>query len=136
MLETSTQFCNATGEPLVIWFEPWALEFELPPRAVLDLHCASDERIDPTPEIEVEDGIISVWAAGGSRIAVAIDSVDQDSFSSRYAAPDMGALSPRAFVELTFSRHPEARPGGLPLRPVSAWRRLRRFLAYLVRRRT
>jgi hypothetical protein len=55
------QLCNAVGNELVIWLEPWAQEFVLPPRAVLLLRCVSDGDTDPLPEIETSEGVIKVW---------------------------------------------------------------------------
>jgi hypothetical protein len=110
--------CNALPRPLQLWFEPWAQEFELPVRAVLTLRCSAAPDIDPSPTFEaIHDDALTVWGAGGSLIAVLIDGVDQDSFTSHLMAPDAGPLSPKAFVDLVFGDHPEARPGGAPYSP-------------------
>lgn len=111
----SVDLCNATLTPLMVWLEPWALEFPLPARGTLSLVCSSDKANDVLPEIEFADDQIIVWGTGESRIAVFINGVDQDSFSARYTAPDLGALSSKAFVNLVFGDHPNARPGGAPL---------------------
>ena len=105
--------CNALPRPLLLWFEPWAQEFELPARARLSLRCSAPAGSDPTPRLEaVDDDMLTIWGASGSRIAVFIDDVDQDSFTGNCEAPDLGPLSSKEFVNLVFRAAPEARPGG------------------------
>ncbi|MEG3123965.1 hypothetical protein [Sphingomonas sp. GB1N7] len=125
------RLCNASGADLIVWLEPWAQEFVLPARAELVLYCRSDANGNAMPEIDTDDGIITIWGQGGSRIAVFIDGLDQESFSAGYSAPDTGLLSPRNFVTLAFGNHPEARPGGKPFpKPPREkwWQRLFRSL--------
>lgn len=121
-------FCNAGSLPLVVWLEPWAQEFALPPRSIIVLRCFADGGRNSMPDLEAANGIMTVWGQGGSRIAVFIDEVDQNSFSSRHAAPALDGLTTRGFVELVFDGRPETRPGGLPLalspQRDTWWRRL------------
>jgi hypothetical protein len=137
--EQKLYLCNADVAPILVWLEPWALEFQLPSRAILTLACtAYESTIDPWPLIEVVDDVLTVWGSGGSRIAVFIDDVDQQSFSAGYAAPDLGTLSTKGFVNLVFRDQPTARPGGhpfqhaKPLRGVvrKAHSMLRKWIAY------
>lgn len=130
--EQSVHLCNSGASALTVFLEPWAVEFVLPTRGTLTLRCSGHEAADVLPEIESTDDLLTIWATGGSRIAVLIDGVDQDSFSGGYIAPDMGRLSPKAFVNLAFGDHPAARPGGRAAPITKTWADLfRRVVAAL-----
>ncbi|WP_137861793.1 MULTISPECIES: hypothetical protein [unclassified Sphingomonas] len=109
---------NATAAPLFIWLEPWVDELWLPPRSELTLHTVTLGELQ-WPEIEANDDEgLTIWGVGGSTLRVEIDNVPQDTFSAGYASPDLGALSPKFFVNTVFGAFPQARPGGHPLQPV------------------
>lgn len=108
---------NATAAPLFIWLEPWVDELWLPPRSELLLHSATPTPAE-WPEVEAnDDDGLTVWGVGGSTLIVEIDGVRQDTFSSRYVSPDLGALTPKKFIGIAFGAFPEARPGGAPRPP-------------------
>lgn len=109
--------CHASGVETLVWLEPWAQEFVLPAYGELKLICwsddgAADPEPEPEPELEFVGDRIVVYGAGGTRIGVFINGVDQESFSADCAAPDAGALSTREFVGIVFAEHPETRPSG------------------------
>jgi hypothetical protein len=126
------RFSNGGDAPPIIWLEPWAEEFIVPPRGEIALRVESDEpALACLPEIDVSDRGLVAYAAGGTRIVVVIDGVEQDSGSCVLTAPGFEPLSTRGFIHTVFDKIPEARPGGIIL-PAPA-PRTRGFIGLLAR---
>ena len=115
----SVHLSNATAAPLSVWLEPWIDEFALPPRSELALHVTMPSGQAPMwPEIDSAEDLLTIYGPGGSLIRVEIDGVVQESCSATMMAPNLGPLTMRSFVNMAFGDFPEARPGGLPVRPI------------------
>ena len=112
--------CNAGASSVFIWLEPWAEEFELSCRSELRIRIEGGLQ-EGSPDIEPTETGFTVYAAGGTRLRLWIDGVEQRSSSSEIEAPDAGPLSTRGFVDLVFGDVPEARPGGWPAVRRPSW---------------
>lgn len=107
------RFSNGATGDLMLWLEPWAEEFTIPPRAELVLSADIDEPID----VEITgDGLVA-YAGMGMRVRVEIGGVVHDSVSAELTVPDMGPLSTRGFIGTVFGDVPETRPGGMRALP-------------------
>ena len=122
-------FSNAGEAPLSVWLEPWVDEFALRPRSAITLYATMPEgRTPESPDIDCTEGLLTVYCPASSMIRVEIDGVAQESCSATVAAPDLGVLSTRSFVDMVFGAFPETRPGGKPHPVVKQQRWFARWL--------
>jgi hypothetical protein len=113
---------NAGPETLLVWLEPWAEEFEVPPRSTLALRFNSEA--DDT-EIECTADHIVVWAGPGQTARVYIDHELQESASASIPVPGGFDGSTKELLGLMFGGQPSARLGGEERRRrIPRWGRL------------
>jgi hypothetical protein len=116
---------------LLIWLEPWAEEFEVPHRSTLTLRIINSSIDSEFPEIQATEDNVVIWAGSGDLIEVSIDQILQDSYSARAPVPEVSGLSSKEFLNIVFSKQPEARLGGRKLpqqAQISVWGRIKRSL--------
>ncbi len=124
---------NSQSCELLLWLEPWAEEFAIGPRAQLTLIVMSDKGRPRAPEVEMTESHLVVYAAGGTRISVHIDGVQQDSGSAEQPAPAGDGLSARTTIHALFDGFSDSRPAGKiapsATMPVSRsmWAAIKRF---------
>ena len=119
---------NAGPERLLVWLEPWAEEFEVPPRSNLTLRF--DPGANEPAEIESTGDRIVVWADAGQTARVYIDDELQQSGSASLPVPTGLDCSTKEFLSLIFAGQPPARLGGEGFEPqaLSWWQRDKRRL--------
>lgn len=113
---------NRAVQPLQLWLEPWAEEFQVPAgsRADLVLRGAFSRPADAPFEWSGEH--LAFFAPGRSNLTILLDG--QERYSSVFEVPDAGPLGTHGFVHLVFGGHSEARPGGVPFGSRSSAERL------------
>ncbi len=119
-------FCNASTDPVLLWLEPWAEEFELPAKSSVVLQTPVGQPAGLLESIEQTPDHIVIWAS--ATVEVCIDGAIQDSASASISAPN--DLS-KQMLEILFVNQPSARLGGAAhmASGPSWWQRLRQFFA-------
>jgi hypothetical protein len=116
---------NPGPDNLLIWLEPWAEEFEIPPRSTVTFKSPNESDGHALGEVEWTQDYLIIWASAPN-VVVLIDDVMQDSCSATIPIPD--GLT-RELLNIVFADQPAARLGGGGLRAgqrTSYWQRLRR----------
>lgn len=103
---------NVQAVDLLVWLEPWAEEFRVPPRSTVVLDITNSTSHSSSAGIEVTATNVVIWGDSGDLIAVSIDGVLQDSWSAREAFPTIDGVSMKTFLKLAFGSAPPARLGG------------------------
>ena len=105
---------NCTDRDLYVWLEPWAEEFFVAPRSVIEIKLNGVP--DAGFEIAENGEQLTLYTPGGSTVCVTIDGgvVNAEYVSSKIAAPDAGALGTKGFIDIVFGNAPEAHPDGEP----------------------
>ena len=103
---------NRRQVPQLLWLEPWAEEFPIPPGGRLDLVLSGrfEEPVDAP--LELTDDHLVFFAPGDSLVQVLLDGIEQDSTSKINPFPATGRLSTRDFVHMVFDQFPETRAAG------------------------
>jgi hypothetical protein len=95
---------------LLIWLEPWAEEFEVPPGSTADLHFIGGlPGGHPVENVSEAEGIV-FWASAGQTVRVSIDGILQESGSTSVPVPEADHLSTRQFLDIVLGAEPAARP--------------------------
>jgi hypothetical protein len=116
---------NPGPDELIVWLEPWAEEFVVPPRSTIALRAGggSEERV--IGDIEWASDHVVVWGTA-TIIEVFIDDALQDTSSAIVPIPD---CMTKEMLTIVFAGRPSARLGGVAssaVDRVSWWERLRR----------
>ena len=110
---TTLTFYNLRSTELRLWLEPWAEEFGVPVASRVDLILIGlREEPAEAPFEWHEDGRLTFFAPGGSRVRVLIDGIEHDSGSAEISVPASAALGTRGFIGTVFGDFPQMRPGG------------------------
>ena len=109
-------FQNDLSSPMLLWLEPWAEEFTIPPQTRLDLVVAGDRAELRQAEFEFSDTHLVFYAPAGSLVRVIIGGEEQRSGSSEIAVPVTEGFSTRGLMQTMFGAFPEAHLGGAGLR--------------------
>src|SRR5687768_1758763 len=106
---TSFTIHNRRPVRLLLWLEPWAEEFTIPPGSTIDLVLSGtfEEPVDAPLELTSEHLVF--FAPSGSFVRVLLDGIEQDSGSKDIQVPLSKPLHTRDFVHMVFDSFPEAR---------------------------
>lgn len=121
---------NLGPQPLLLWLEPWAEEFEVPFRSTIALSFAGESKDYELGDFDAASDNLVIWASAGQTVRVYIDGALQDSSSASLAVPGGFGGSTREFLNLVFADQPSARLGGRKAqaqRPLSCWGRALRL---------
>jgi RimJ/RimL family protein N-acetyltransferase len=111
---------NRRRADLLLWLEPWAEEFVVPPGSRLALIVSGKNVAAAELSLDVSDKHLVFYAPGGSCVTVLIDGEVQDSGSIEIAVPGSAGISSRNFVEAAFDDFPKTRLAGAPAHPIGA----------------
>ncbi|MFN3819471.1 hypothetical protein [Blastomonas sp.] len=123
-LDNQWSLSNPGRNSLLVWLEPWAEEFVVPPKSTIAMTPARGQALG---EIEWTPDHLVVWASAPT-VEVFVDTVLQDSGSATISIPD--GLT-KGILSIVFGGHPAARLGGTPAdtyQPRPLWDRIKRRL--------
>lgn len=119
---------NPGPHRLLVWLEPWAEEFEVPPRSTIALSASSEPEKSALEKVEWTEDHLVLWASAPGTVKVFVDGALQESASALFP---LGEGMTKQMLSLVFGGHPAARLGGRTsdvIEPPSWWRRARRRL--------
>ena len=78
---------NDTDIPILISIEPWAEEFTVSPKSILNLNCLCKNEGSPIMKIEYHTDLTSIWFWGGTKVEVRMDGELLETASSEFESP-------------------------------------------------
>ncbi len=107
-------FHNQRPIDLLLWLEPWAEEFSVPPGSKLELVVKGNVENEADAPFELWDTHLTFYARADTLVQVLIDGRKLPSASSDVPFPGGSVhLETRTIVEEVFGDFPETRPGGV-----------------------
>ena len=100
---------NPGPDTVLVWLEPWAEEFEVPPRSTIALAASSEADEGAIDEVEWTDDYLVIWAGAPGTVKVFVDEALQDSASAVVPIP---ASMTKQMLNIVFADQPAARLGG------------------------
>jgi RimJ/RimL family protein N-acetyltransferase len=112
---TAFTFNNRRSEPLRLWLEPWAEEFEVREGSAVEILLCGPPSRNEDVSFEWTKDHLSLLAPSDCTVRVSVDGREQVSASSQIPVPATGGLGTRGFVHTVFDTFPQAQPSGRPL---------------------
>lgn len=111
---------------LLLWIEPWAEEFEVPPRSSISLSMSDGSPDSMFGEVEWTEGHLVFWASEPGTVRVFVDGALRELLSALVPIPEEMT---KRMLNIVFAGQPAARLGGRRFDAAgrtSWWQRVRR----------